>query len=483
VRAIIQGVLLLAFASIVLADTRNVLLIVADDQGRDLPVYGNPLLRTPNLDGLAARGTVFTNAFATVSSCSPSRSVIYTGLYSHSNGMYGLAHDVHNQHLLPSVRTLPQLLAAAGYRTGLVGKKHILPGASLPFDEELAPERPGNRDVAHMAGEARKFIARSADRPFLLIIGYSDPHRAEQNFGNTQAWPGVAREKYDPAKVIVPAHLPDLPEVRRDLADYYESISRLDGGVGLLLDALRETGHADDTLVIYMSDNGRPFPGAKTTLYDEGIHLPLIVSSPGQTRRGVRSTAMVSWVDIAPTILDWARVPLPSAQPFAGRSILAILEQADASGWDRVFASHGFHEIHQYYPMRALRTREYKYIVNLAASLEFPIAGDIASSPTWKAIVARPSVGLGTRSLQAFLHRPPEELYNLQKDPAEVTNLAGDPAHRAVLERMRAEMTKFRTETRDPWLGTASVFGHFRPVAADARFAAAAATLLLPAGP
>jgi N-sulfoglucosamine sulfohydrolase len=133
--------------------------------------------------------------------------------------------------------------------------------------------------------------------------------------------------------------------------------------------------------------------------------------------------------------------------------------------------------------MRALRTREYKYIVNLAASLEFPIAGDIASSPTWKAIVARPSVGLGTRSLQAFLHRPPEELYNLQKDPAEVTNLAGDPAHRAVLERMRAEMTKFRTETRDPWLGTASVFGHFRPVAADARFAAAAATLLLPAGP
>ena len=104
------------------ADARNVLLIVADDQGRDLGVYGNPILQTPNLDALAARGTLFTNAFATVSSCSPSRSVLYTGLYSHSNGMYGLAHDVHNQHLLPSVRTLPQYLQAAGYRTGLVGK-------------------------------------------------------------------------------------------------------------------------------------------------------------------------------------------------------------------------------------------------------------------------------------------------------------------------------------------------------------------------
>ena len=155
------------------AETRNVLLIVADDQGRDLGVYGNPVLRTPNLDALAARGTLFTNAFATVSSCSPSRSVIYTGLYSHSNGMYGLAHDVHNQHLLPTVRTLPQYLKAAGYRTGLVGKKHILPESALAFDEELAPERPGNRDVAFMAGEARKFISRSGGKPKSSAIAAS----------------------------------------------------------------------------------------------------------------------------------------------------------------------------------------------------------------------------------------------------------------------------------------------------------------------
>ena len=149
-----------------------------------------------------------------------------------------------------------------------------------------------------MASEARKFIAKSAQQPFLLIVGYSDPHRAEQNFGNSRAWPAIVRETYDPAKVIVPAHLPDLPDVRRDLADYYESVSRLDSGVGLLLKALGEAGRSDDTLVIYLSDNGRPFPGAKTTLYDEGIHLPLIVSSPLQSKRGIRNQAMVSWVDI-----------------------------------------------------------------------------------------------------------------------------------------------------------------------------------------
>jgi N-sulfoglucosamine sulfohydrolase len=443
------------------AETRNVLLIVADDQGRDLGVYGNPVLRTPNLDALAARGTLFTNAFATVSSCSPSRSVIYTGLYSHSNGMYGLAHDVHNQHLLPTVRTLPQYLKAAGYRTGLVGKKHILPESALAFDEELAPERPGNRDVAFMAGEARKFISRSGGKPFLLIVGYSDPHRAPENFGNTQTWPQVARATYDPAKIGVPAHLPDLPEVRRDLAQYYESVSRLDSGVGLLLNVLRDTKHEGDTLVVYLSDNGRAFPGAKTTLYDEGIHLPLIVASPAQSRRGVRNNAMVSWVDITPTILDWAHAAAPRDQQLAGRTLLPILEQADPPGWDRVFASHSFHEIQQYYPMRALRTREYKYILNIAAPLEFPIAGDIVSSPTWQVVAARPSVGLGARTVQAFLHRPAEELYDLRQDPSEVRNLAADPAHREVLERMRAEMTKFRAETHDPWLpGQATVFGH-----------------------
>jgi N-sulfoglucosamine sulfohydrolase len=457
--------LLLIFASFLAhAAPRNVLLLIADDQGRDLGVYDNPVLRTPNLDRLAARGTLFTLAFATVSSCSPSRSVLYTGLYSHTNGMYGLAHDIHNVHLLPSVRTLPQMLKAAGYATALVGKKHVLPEDALPFDAELAPEQPGNRDVAHMASEARKFIAATGERPFLLIVGFSDPHRAAENFGNTRVWPSVPRSTYDPSKIIVPSHLPDTPEVRSDLAAYYESISRLDNGVGLFLEALRTTGHDDDTLVIYLSDNGRPFPGAKTTLYDDGVHLPLIIASPEQRTRGVRNGAMVSWVDITPTILEWTGASPPQGVRLAGRSVLPILEQPRPSGWDRVFASHSFHEIQQYYPMRAMRTREFKYIVNLAAALPFPIAGDVASSPTWRAVESRPGLGLGARSLDAYLHRPAEELYDLAKDPDETRNVANDPAYRRVLERMRADLHAFRADTHDPWLpGTSSPFGRPLP--------------------
>ena len=454
------AVLATAFAASAAAAPRNVLLIVADDQGLDLGVYGNATVRTPHIDKLATRGTLFTNGFSAVSSCSPSRAVILSGLYAHSNGMYGLAHDVHNQHLLPWVETLPKWLAASGYRTALVGKKHLLPAAALPFDAELAPEQPGNRDVAFMAAQARAFIAGDAKRPFFVVVGFSDPHRAAENFGNTRAWPGVERITYDPRKVAIPAHLPDLPAVREDLAQYYESVSRLDSGVGLLVEALRTTGHAEDTLVIYLSDNGRPFPGAKTTLYDDGIHLPLVVATPGQ-RSGTRSEAMVSWIDIAPTVLDWARAAGPAKYKLPGRSLLPILAESRPSGWDRVFASHGFHEIQQYYPMRALRTREFKYIVNLAAPLAYPIAGDIQSSPSWRAIEARPSVGLGGRTLDAFLHRPAEELYDLATDPQELHNVAGDPAHADVLRRMRTDMEEFRAGTRDPWLpGQSSVFGH-----------------------
>jgi N-sulfoglucosamine sulfohydrolase len=436
------------------AAQRNVLLIISDDQGLDLGAYGNKVVRTPNIDELARRGTLFTHAFATVSSCSPSRSVILTGLYSHSNGVYGLAHDVHNQHLLPWVRTLPQLLKAAGYRTGLVGKKHVVPDSSLPFDAELAPEQPGNRDVAFMAAEAQRFMAADAKKPFFLVVGYSDPHRAPQNFGNTQDWPKVSRQRYAPSQVVVPPHLPDVPEVRQDLAHYYESLSRLDSGIGLMLEALRSAGQADDTLVIYLSDNGRAFPRAKTTLYDDGIHLPLIVAAPGAKKRGVRNEAMVSWIDIAPTILDWTDAPDPKEYELPGRSLLPILAETLPTGWERIFASHGFHEIQQYYPIRALRTREHKYIVNLAHPLPFPIAGDVASSPSWQAFARTPAV-------RTYLQRPREELYDLTNDPHETRNLAADAEQRDVLERMRAELEAFRRQTRDPWLpGQVSVHDH-----------------------
>ena len=400
---------------------RNVVLLVSDDQGLDMGSLG-VAVQTPVLDALGRQGTMFARAYAAVSSCSPSRAVLYTGLYTHQNGMYGLAHDVHNQGLKDGVETLPYWLKRAGYATALVGKKHVRPASAFPYDTELAPERSGIRDVALIADATELFIRGIGDQPFFITVGYSDPHRAPENFGNNPDWPRVHRVRYDPAKVQVPSHLPDIPAVRADLAQYYESVSRLDEGVGMVREALARTGHADDTLIIFLSDNGRPFPGAKTNLYDPGLHLPLIVHAPGAPG-GAVSDAMVSWIDIAPTILEWTGAAGPS-YPLPGRSLLPLLGEQGQPGRDMVFASHDFHEINQYYPMRAIRTRTRSYIENLAWQLPYPVAGDVAQSESWKAIAADPRIRLGKRTQAAYLQRPARELYNLERDPDEVRNLA-----------------------------------------------------------
>ena len=436
---------------------KNILLLISDDQGLDLGSYGVPVA-TPRLDALARQGTRFTHAYAAVSSCSPSRAVINTGLYTHANGMYGLAHDVHNQSLLDGIATLPALLRAAGYATALVGKKHLRPETAFPYEAELVPERSGIRDVQAIADAAAAFIRENADRPFFVTIGYSDPHRAAGGYGNETAWPGVVPHRYDPAKVPVPSHLPDIPAVRRDLADYYESLSRLDSGVGMVLDALAATGHGEDTLVIFLSDNGRPFPGAKTNLYDPGLHLPLIIRRPGVAASV--SDAMVSWVDIAPTILDFSGAAGP-AYALQGRSLLPLLGAKSASGWDTVFASHDFHEINQYYPMRAIRTRTHSYILNVAHPLDYPIAGDVAASESWRAIAADPDIPIGRRRQTAYLKRPQEELYDLRTDPNEIVNLIEDPAAGPLVLEMRRRLAEWRKATRDPWLaGETDPYAH-----------------------
>jgi len=433
------------------ADNRSVLLLIGDDHGLEVGAYGDAVVHTPHLDRLAARGTRFTSAFATVSSCSSSRSVMLTGLHTHQNGQYGLAHAVHNQHTFDWVETLPALLRKAGVRTGIVGKKHVKPDALYPFDVEVAgPSLAGNRNVAAMAAAAGEFLRGSAGRPFFLVMGYSDPHREFQGrkgFAGIPAIPAV-----DPAHVPVPRFLPDLPEVRRDLADYYESVARLDAGVGLVLDELRKAGREGETLVVYLSDNGMPFPGAKTNLYDAGIRLPLIVASPAAARRGVVSRAMVSWTDLTPTLLDWTGAAGPSRYALAGRSWLPILEQVDPAGWDEVFASHQLHEIHMYYPMRAVRTRQHAYIRNLAPEREYPLAKDILDSPSWKAILAHGVKEIGARSLDASLHRPAEELYDVGRDPDQVHNLAADPALVPALADLRRRLAAFADRTNDPWL-------------------------------
>jgi N-sulfoglucosamine sulfohydrolase len=435
------------------ANPRNVVLLVADDLGLQLGCYGDLVVKTPNLDALAKSGTRFTHAFASVASCSASRGTILTGLPTHTCGQYGHAHAEHNIHSFRTVQGLPALLAPAGYKSGVIAKLHVQPKEVYPFDVEV----PGNgRNPVQIANQAKKFVAECGDTPFFLLVGFTDPHRAAKGFANDGKYPDdVPAVKYDPKAVPVPYHLPDQPEVRAELAEMYQSISRLDDGVGRVLKVLDEAKKLDDTLVIFLSDNGIPFPGAKTTLYDAGIRLPLVVRKPGQ-KSGVVNSAMVSWTDVTPTILDWCGVKPPApankkAVVLPGKSFLPILEDAKPEGWDVVFASHQFHEVTMYYPMRVVRTREFKYILNIAHPLEAPHASDLWASPTWQGILKRGDRLMGSRGVKTFLHRPKEELYDVGADPNELKNLA-DPAHAKTLDELRKKLTAWREKTNDPWL-------------------------------
>ncbi len=442
---------------------KNVLMMIADDQGMDMGAYGSKVVQTPNQDRLAEQGVRFTNAFATVASCSASRSVILTGLFNHTNGQYGHAHSYHNLHTLPHVQSLPFLLRQAGYRTGIVGKFHVNPASRFPFDYQApSQELGGNRNVAAMAESAKTFLSRPEDRdkPFFLLIGYSDPHRSGQGFANERDYPGVEAIRYSPDEVELPSHLPDTPETRQEMAEYYQAVSRLDQGIGMMLNVLEETGHGQDTLIFFFSDNGIPFAGAKTNLYDPGIHLPFLVSSPEQSRQGVVNNAMVSYIDLVPTILDWTGAAQPTYE-LPGRSILPILEEENPKGWDEVYLSHTFHEITMYYPTRGLRTRRYKYLKNLYPELSFPHASDLYASKTWQSILKGKLTHMGARRTQDYLQRPAEELYDLENDPEEVKNLAGDPRHAELIKKFRGRLLDFQKRTDDPWARSAAEWGEF----------------------
>jgi len=446
-RLLVLFVALAMLATPARAAGRNVVFFVADDHGSEaIGAYGNRVVKTPSLDQLAAEGVRFTHAFATTASCSASRSVLLTGVHNHRNGQYGHEHEYHHFSAFPNVRSLPVLLAEAGYRTARGGKFHVAPESVFRFQQVIT------------LPTLEAFIKADSAKPFFVYYGTHEPHRPFNH---------DAEDRVDPRSVTVPPWLPDIPEVRDELALYEASVRKVDKAFGTLVDTLKRTGTYEDTLIVYLSDNGAPFPGSKTNVYEPGIRLPLIVKKPGQARRGIVNTAMISWVDITPTILDFAGVriaPRPPSQPVGpgrftnetpaiqGRSFLGIVEQEQPAGWDEVYASHTFHEITMYYPMRVVRTRTHKLIWNIAHPLPYPFASDLFESRSWQGALARKLTTFGPRTIQAYTQRPAFELYDLERDPLESANLAADPKHALVLADLKARIKTFQERTGDPWV-------------------------------
>ncbi|UXX79372.1 sulfatase [Reichenbachiella carrageenanivorans] len=435
----------------------NIILFVADDHGTDaIGAYGNAVIKTPNMDRLAREGVRFDRAYCTSASCAASRSVILTGLYGHASGSYGHTHDYHHFSTFDQVQSLPVMLQVAGYQTARIGKYHLAPESVYRFGTVLEEDE---RSAVAMAEKCKSVI--SGEDPFFLYFCTGDPHRGNpftpdvwsdpNNFGNrSEGYPGVLEEVYSPDEVIVPPFLPDTKESRAELAQYYQSVSRIDQGLGKLMQLLEEEGKADDTIIIYISDNGIAFPGAKTTLYEPGIKLPCIVKDPTRSQKGIVNQSMISWVDLTPTILDMAKVEYDKEQ-FHGRSFDKILTKEKDEMKRNIYASHTFHEITMYYPMRAVRSGDYKLIWNATYQLPYPFASDLWASSTWQGIYREDVKFFGKRTVDDYLHRAEFELYDLASDPDEVNNLALSEVHATLLEEMKTKLKDFQRKTKDPW--------------------------------
>lgn len=437
----------------------NIVLMVADDHGQDTGSYGNPGIKTPHLDALSADGVTFTNACCTTASCAASRSVILTGLYNHTNGTYGHTHGCHHFACFDNVVTLPALLNEAGYRTARVGKQHYAPERIFPFRDGYPAGKFGRNDV-QMSESCREFV--QGDKPFFLYWCSMNPHRGggpieshpckPDRFGNPEeSFPGDEEMIYNDDKVFVPPYLPDTPETRAELSQYCQSVSRLDRGIGRLMQVLKEEGKYDNTVVIYVSDNGPAFHAAKTTLYEPGMNLPCIVKSPLHQNSGTTCDGLTTWADLTPTILDFAGA-YDNPDSFHGDSFKDIIDEESPQDWrEEIYGAHTFHEITNYYPMRVVRTKKYKFIWNIAHPLTYSSASDLWRAASWQGALRDGLEKYGKRSIEAYLHRPRFELYDLEQDPDEINNLAEQTEYASLVDDFCQKLQVFQQQTKDPW--------------------------------
>ncbi|MBY0280277.1 sulfatase-like hydrolase/transferase [Candidatus Binatia bacterium] len=407
----------------------NFLWIVADDMSFELAAYGDPLARTPNLDRLAAEGVRYTNAFATAGVCAPSRATLITGMYATSIGAHHMRSIVGGYYPVPppEVKTFTEYLRAAGYYASSKNK------LDYQFSDTLTGAPITNWDDAN--GD---WHGRAPDQPFFAYVTLLETHESQLLVDGPI--------ETDPGAVNLPPYLPDTPVVRGDLARFYDNVARLDAQVGRLLDMLDEEGLAENTIVFFFPDNGRPLPREKRWVYDGGIHEPVIVRWPGTLDPGGVNERLVSYVDFAPTVLSLAGVEVPSHMQ--GRVFLGAHVDPEP---DFVFAAADrFDEAED--RIRAVRDTRFKYVRNYHP--ETPYGQTIRfrdNLKTMQEIFRMHDAGLLLPPADWYYRatKPIEELYDTASDPYELDDLADRPEQQQRLARMRAAHEQWVQDTGD----------------------------------
>ena len=457
-------------AASVQADRPNILLITADDLNWDSPgcFGGTTPDVTPNIDRLAREGMRFWHAHVSIAVCTPSRSVMLTGCYPQRCGVEGF------QPIRASMPTLPAVLAQAGYLCGTVGKPL---GQQETFHWSVTYRSPlvgGEGRPGRDPGVYRKFagaffeMAKQAQQPFFLMASSHDPHRPfasserEKKYLKSKRFDGVSPSRvYSAEEVEVPGFLPSLPEIRREVAQYYSSVRRLDDTVGAILQALRDSGLEKNTLVIFMSDHGMAFPFAKTNCYMHSTRTPLIVRWPDRLQPGAQDKQhMIAGIDLMPTILEVTGVEEPAGMD--GRSFLPLLLGQNQSGRDKVFTQ--FNHIHgrHPYPMRCVQTKNFIYIFNPWSQLRQtvgqqlqqesprayraePLSG-LTYAAMKQAAPVNPEIAARCRMLQ---YRIVEEFYDLKQDPNCLENVIDESRYSTEVDQLRDDLRLWMQQVDD----------------------------------
>ena len=433
----------------------NILFIVADDLNWDsVGVYGSPVEgATPHLDQLAAEGMWFNRAHVTISVCHPNRSVLLTGRYAHLSGGEGF-HPLE----IDNVPILSALLREDGYMVGILGKPvHSRGHADFLWDFEITTELGRGRNPDAYNQYAKSFIEYAADndRPFFLMANSHDPHRPFYGTGRESDYEGdhpalVPSRIFLPEEVVVPGFLPDLPDVRVEIARYYSSVRRLDDTVGRLMDALDEAGVAENTLVMFLSDNAMSAPFAKANVYFNSTRTPWIMRWPAVIPPGSMNTDhFISSIDFLPTILDVVGADIPA--DVNGTTFLPLLRGEAQAGREQVFTQLYETSSGIQYQMRSVQNAQFGYIFNPWSNGTTGFQSEAKHGQTWKAMqeAAASDPELAAR-VDLYAHRVPQELYDYENDPDALNNLIDDPDYADELQALRTSLEEWMVQTNDP---------------------------------
>lgn len=428
------------------AERPNFLIIMADDcTYNDLPLYGGQNAKTPNIDQLARQGLTFNKAYLATAMCQPCRAELYTGQYPMRNGC-AWNHSASR----PETKSLSHYLSPLGYRVGIAGKVHVKPPKAFPFQKVggFDPSCVRNPTQPHDLAELQKFIGRENKDPFCLVVALVDPH---------VPWVMGDPSQYPPEKIKLPPNIADTPRTREDFGRYLAEITYMDGQVGELLTSLEASGQADNTVVLFTSEQGSQFPGCKWTNWDTGLHTALVARWPGKILPNTRTDALVQYADVVPTLLELAG-GAPSSEPFDGTSFTKVLMAQSETHREFVYGSHNNIPEGPAYPVRTIFDGEFRYLRNLTPDeiyIEKHLMGTKGdgklNNAYWATWVWDTSESKRTYNLvKRYQHRPAEALYHTEKDRYEMVNLADDQNLSAIKNRLETELDRWLTEQGDP---------------------------------